>query len=127
MQIPKVSIYKTNMADSRYNAYGKIWTAISLIQATKDQECEIFDLPLCGIDLTRMPFKIDNFDDVLLLLRRVYDVDLDHPVILDWNGYIADGWHRIGKAITIGKRTIKAYRLKYAPEEDFILNNSQQE
>lgn len=56
---------------------------------------------------------LDPFDaqDMARHLRRVMDADLSKPIILDWDGCIADGRHRVVKAILEGHRTIKAVRL----------------
>lgn len=49
-------------------------------------------------------------------VRRVKDADLDKPILLDWEGGIADGRHRVIKALVLGKRTIKARRMMWKPE-----------
>ena len=43
---------------------------------------------------------------------------VEGPIILDWNGCVADGRHRIIKAIVAGKTTIKAKRLTWRMEPD---------
>ncbi len=50
--------------------------------------------------------------------KRVEDCSLDYPVILDDEGFIADGNHRLCKAILEGKDTIKAIRLLKMPAPD---------
>ena len=40
------------------------------------------------------------------------------------SGFIADGWHRIAKAILRGDETIKCVRLKTMPEPDSIEDGS---
>lgn len=40
----------------------------------------------------------------------------DCPILLDWHGSIADGRHRVLKAIALGKRTIKARRMTWKPD-----------
>jgi len=36
-------------------------------------------------------------------------------------GFVADGWHRIVKALATGKTIIKAYRLQRMPDPDEII------
>jgi len=53
-------------------------------------------------------------------MKRVQNTDLKYPIILDVKGVVADGYHRVAKAILEGKSTIKAYRLKQMPPYDFV-------
>jgi hypothetical protein len=46
------------------------------------------------------------------------DADLTCPILLDWNGDIADGRHRLIKALAKGRRTLKARRITWKPEPD---------
>jgi hypothetical protein len=48
-------------------------------------------------------------------IQRIKDCDYNIPIIISWQGIIADGWHRIIKAIMDGKSTIKAIRMIDAP------------
>jgi hypothetical protein len=48
--------------------------------------------------------------------NKVVKADLRKPIILDWNGCIADGRHRVIKALIEGKRTIKAVRMTWKPD-----------
>lgn len=100
----------------------KVWKVTSLIQSVKDQKLEIFDLPLCGINLgvTVWEFgdlKIKNF---VMHWKCANEVSLDYPVILDDDGFIMDGWHRVSKALFLGHATIKAVRFDETPGCDYI-------
>lgn len=48
-------------------------------------------------------------------VKKCMDADLDCPILLDWCGAIADGRHRVIKALAKGKRTIKARRMQWKP------------
>ena len=48
------------------------------------------------------------------------DCSLNYPIILDDCGQIADGYHRLCKAILEGRETIKAIRLEEMPAPDRI-------
>ena len=52
--------------------------------------------------------------------RLINETDLEHPVILDPDGRVMDGMHRICKALIHGSPTIKAVRLSTMPEPDFV-------
>jgi hypothetical protein len=53
-------------------------------------------------------------------VMRVNAVDMDHPVILDGEGFIMDGWHRVVRALAEGRETIKAVRFEETPPPDFV-------
>lgn len=76
----------------------------------------VFDVPLAALDLSH---KIWHDADMLGLashVKRCMDANLDCPILLDWDGAIADGRHRVLKAIALGKRTIKARRMTWKPD-----------
>ena len=106
-------------------AWGKkVWKVASLIKHAKQQDLEIFDLPLCVIDLSVAVWEtgdmgIKNFSKHI---KRVTDTDLKYPVILDDNGFIMDGWHRIVKALSLELATIKAVRFDKTPDCDYEKN-----
>jgi hypothetical protein len=87
------------------------WSVARLIDAAKD--LEPFDIPLAGIDLDSEIWKGCNIYALAYHVKRVNDADLSKPIILDWNGVIADGRHRLIKALVQGKRTIKAVRITW--------------
>lgn len=123
LKAPKVHIAEISFEDSYYwfdsESKHKEWKAETLVQAVKDQKCKVFDLPLAGIDLRVLPFKIDDIDDFVFQMKRTLNTDLKYPIILDWCGKIMDGWHRVAKAIIEGKITIKAVRLENPVKPDF--------
>lgn len=49
-------------------------------------------------------------------MRQIMKADLNYPIILDEDGDILDGRHRIVKALYLGKKTIKAVRFEENPE-----------
>ncbi len=70
-----------------------------------------FKLPLEGIDLDLCIWNGFNMYNLAFHIKRVNNADLRRPIILDWNGAIADGRHRILKAIVKERSYIKAVRL----------------
>lgn len=60
-------------------------------------------------------------DDFIFQVNRTLNANYTkYPIILDNFGQVADGWHRICKAILDGKKTIKAYRITEMPKPDII-------
>lgn len=53
--------------------------------------------------------------------RRIFDANLDYPIILSAEGYLMDGGHRIAKAYLLLMPTIAAVRFESDPEPDYIL------
>jgi len=72
-----------------------------------------FDIPLAALALDAPIWKNANITLLAYHVMKVMEADLKYPIILDWNGEVADGRHRIIKALTLKKRTIKAVRLSY--------------
>lgn len=100
-----------------YVCEGKQYPVKDLIEVSK--KLPVFEIPLQGLYLGGNPwgnFTIQNF---VFHMSRVNDADLSYPVILDTEGYVCDGWHRVSKAILEGKTTIKAVRLETMPEPYF--------
>jgi hypothetical protein len=51
-------------------------------------------------------------------VRLVNEVDLAYPIIIDPDGRVMDGMHRVAKALLLGHATIEAKRLRELPEPD---------
>ena len=124
-KIPIVKIRKQGLAENIYTSGNNTWSASNLVQWCKEKKYPVFDLPLAGIDLSYIPWSnLTSVKTVASHFKRVQLANLEYPVILDDCGYIADGWHRIVKALIEGKRTIKAIRIQDMPEPDSINDNN---
>jgi len=53
--------------------------------------------------------------DMVMHMNAVMRSDLRYPIILDEDGELMDGRHRIMKALYLGKKKIKAVRFKENP------------
>lgn len=53
-------------------------------------------------------------------MRLIDEADLSHPIILDQDGRVMDGMHRVCKAVRDGKDQILAVRFVTDPEPDFV-------
>lgn len=51
--------------------------------------------------------------------RLIQEASLDYPIILDPNGRVMDGMHRVCKALLNGDSSISAFRLPELPPPDF--------
>lgn len=122
---PIVELQTQGLAENTYRSDNNIWSASNLIQWCKEKEYPIFDLPLAGIDLSYSPWtSLSNVKQIANHFKRVQLANLDYSVILDDHGYIADGWHRIVKALVDGKSTIKAIRIQEMPQPDGVENDN---
>jgi hypothetical protein len=119
---PSIKIENTGLKNGRFiNGKGQVWTVARLVEHSKG--LPVFDLPLAGIDIgvsvfgTTMSKK--SARELAEHVTRVNDADLDHPVLMDPDGFIMDGWHRIVKALCLGKQTVKAVRFIELPSYEF--------
>ena len=105
--------------ESRYvDPDGYYWNATTLYEFVKEKGYKPFELPLEAINLSFLPFDIPDLDTFIWQIRRVRDVDLKYPILLNNKGEIIDGYHRICKAFLTNKKTIKAIRLLEMPKSD---------
>lgn len=107
---------------SEFRRDNNVWRAETLYLFAKAKEYPVLDLPLWAIDLSDEPFESRNIKQFIENVKRVNDCSLEYPVILDDNGQVADGYHRLCKAILEGHETIKAIRLEEMPTPDRIEN-----
>ena len=88
------------------------WSVSRLIELSKD-------LPIMEVPLNHLCVynKYDNLRlrDMVTHMKAVLNADLSYPIILDEDGEIMDGRHRIMKAMLEGIETIKAVRFDANP------------
>jgi hypothetical protein len=101
----------------------KAWKAETLYLFAKAKEYPVRDLPLWAVDLSDEPFDARSLALFIMQAKRVQQCSLEHPIILDDAGQIADGYHRLCKAILEGHETIKAIRLEEMPAPDRIVED----
>ena len=121
---PIVEFGTLTFGESHYARGHSRWNADTLLRECHKQGLEPFELPLAGIDLSVLHFSVKSADDFVWQMKRCMDSNIDYPIILDDLGQVADGNHRICKALLEGRRTILAYRLQKMPEPDFIENDT---
>lgn len=92
---------------------GDCWGVARLIDITK--HLDPFDCPLASLDLSPIIWDGCDISELANHVYRVNATDISNPIIISWNGTIADGRHRIIKAIIMKKTTIKAVRMQHRP------------
>ena len=115
--------------ESGYERGKYYWKAQTLYDYVKKKKFKQFKLPLAGIDLSKAykPFDNYNLDSIIYQIKRVNNCDIKIPIILDNIGQIADGLHRVVKAISMDMEYIMAYRLTDMPTPDEITENKDNE
>jgi hypothetical protein len=87
------------------------WSVARLIELSKN--LKPFKIPLNGLNLYK---KYDiTIREFVTHMQAVLDADLKYPIIIDEDGEIMDGRHRIMKALLMKKKIIKAVRFKENP------------
>jgi hypothetical protein len=92
---------------------GNEYSVAKLVDDTK--HLPPFDCPLAALALDRKIWSGCDIYDLASHVSRCISADLTVPIILDWRGDIADGRHRVIKAIALGHRTILAVRMNWKP------------
>lgn len=84
------------------------------------------EIPLSGIREIDERFWYDSEGDsptcrsVAEHAKLIDAADLSYPIIIDSEGRVVDGMHRVCKALNWGLETIAAYQLTELPEPDFV-------
>ena len=85
---------------SGYYKAGKFWKASTLWNATRNKVPQRVSNRYI---LQECTWNIGNLQDFANEVKNVQEVSLDYPIILDMNGNILDGAHRVVKAYLEGK------------------------
>ncbi len=104
---------KWEMRNQRIEFDGGVHYVISVIEAAKD--LEVFEMPLKHLDISRYNIKGGPVRDFVASMKHVLDADLQYPIIMDQDGWVIDGRHRIARALLDGCETIKAVRFETNP------------
>lgn len=112
--VPKIKLAKIDPLQDRFeDGTGDYWGVARLIDDTKN--LKPFNCPLAALDLSHIIWKNSDMVDLAWHCKKVNEADLEQPIILSWDGSIADGRHRVIKAIISDKRFIKAVRMHWKP------------
>ena len=117
MKPPKVTLRKVEpLQDSYGDREGNLYSVARLVDDTK--HLPTFDVPVAALCVGDVIWAGASIFDLAFHVRKCMDADLDCPILLDWNGDIADGRHRLIAAIAKGRRTLKARRMNWKPDPD---------
>lgn len=114
---PKVRLSKSEPLQDWYcDREGNRYSVARLIDDAKD--LPVFEVPVAALNVGDEIWRGETILGLAYHVKKCMDADLDCPILLDWEGGIADGRHRLIKAIATGKRTLKAKRIDWKPEPD---------
>lgn len=109
---PKVTFSDIEpLQDYYHDTDGSEYSIARLIDDTS--HLKPFDCPVAALNLSDVIWDGCNMHSLAFHCKKVKEADLSKPIIIDWNGTVADGRHRIIKALVEGKRTIKAVRMTW--------------
>ena len=101
-----------------YQEGNKVWYATTLIKASKDLPVKSIPINNKMLD-TKIQWTLDTFFDLKQHMIRMKNADLKFPVIIGPKGIIIDGYHRLMKAMSLNKTSIKYIKLDKLPPHDF--------
>ena len=88
------------------------WAVTRLFELSRD--LPVMEIPLDHLNVYSTYEKL-TLREMVMHMKAVNDADMDKPIILDEDGDIMDGRHRIMKAMLLGLPTIKAVRFEDNP------------
>lgn len=88
------------------------WGVARLFQLSKG--FPVLEIP---VDHLCLSYSYENLSlrDMVMHISAIIKSDLNTPIILDEDGDLMDGRHRVMKALLTGKKTIKAVRFDENP------------
>lgn len=93
------------------------WSVARLFELVRN--LPVMDVPLNHLCVY---YKYENMTlrEFVMHMRAVNAADLSKPVILDEDGELMDGRHRLMKAMILGEESIKAVRFDENPSPDKV-------
>lgn len=88
------------------------WSVPRLFELSKS--LPVMDIPLDHLNVFQK-YKDLTLREMVMHIKAVNDADLNYPIILDEDGELMDGRHRIMKALLNNVKTIKAVRFDENP------------
>ena len=71
-----------------------------------------FKHPVKDFNLDGIRFEKISLEGMAHHVERVIQCDLDHPIIVDKNGWVVDGTHRLVKCILLKREWVWVIQLK---------------
>ena len=113
---PKVKVEDTYLSEENYLRKGKLWKTSQLIDFCEEKKYQPVKASLDCFDLSFMPFTVTDLKEFIMQCKRAQDADLSYPIIIDDYGIVANGYHRIVKAILEGRTEIDCVRMEEMPD-----------
>lgn len=88
----------------------------------KAEKLPVQEMPITGLNIHNLYPKLTSMRQFVGEIQKVLDVDMSHPIIMDEDGYVMDGRHRIAYALLKGLETINFIRFEETPGPDIIQN-----
>lgn len=102
----------------RYYDGNGMWIIANLI--SRASKLPVKEMPLDHLNFSNIGFDAGNsIRKFVSHMKAAMDVDLKYPIILDEDGFVMDGRHRIARAIFEGKETIKFVRFEETHAPDY--------
>ncbi len=88
------------------------WSVARLLELSRN--LKVMTIPLDHLHIAYTYDKL-YLREMVMHMAAVNAADLEYPIILDEDGELMDGMHRIMKALLLNKKTIKAVRFEKNP------------
>lgn len=100
------SLDNTPNIDGRFSNESGSWSVARLVELTKDEP--VYEVPTFIFNTWQWPWE-DNMtlSRFISHAKRVHDADLSYPILVNYDGGIIDGVHRLCKACILGLSTVK--------------------
>jgi hypothetical protein len=99
--------------DEQMSSIGRhSWSVPRLFELSRD--LPVMEVPLDYLNVFYTYQKL-TLREMVMHMRAVQAADLERPIILDEDGELMDGRHRLMKAMLAGAETIKAVRFQENP------------
>ena len=93
------------------------WSVPRLFELARN--LPVMDIPLDHMHLYYTYEKL-TLREMVMHMKAVNAADLEKPIILDEDGELMDGRHRLMKAMLLGNETIRAVRFDENPPPDRV-------
>ena len=111
----------TNIHTQRYHDGNGRYVIGNLISRAK--ELPVKEMPLEHLSLYDLSVDAGgSLRDFVRHMKAVMDADLQCPIIMNEDGCVMDGRHRIAKALYLGLDTIKYVRFEETPDPDYYVD-----
>ena len=118
MQRRKRQTHSTEIKGKRYIWYtDRLW---KLAQDLSEFEVEVESFQELDWDCWFGTGRVPTIREVAAHCKRINEANTEFPVIINENGRLMDGGHRLARALLEGATMIKAVQFAQMPEPDII-------